>query len=111
MAKKDMDKCDIQEITIPGGDGQDLLVYVVRSKENKDKSGMCGYVWAHGGAGIYGAAVTDNSMMCKLAIDSDVVIFNVDYRIAPENKSPAGAQDCIATLKYVIANAKAYGVE
>ena len=105
MANKNMAKCDIQEITIPGGDGQDLVVYVVKSKKNKDKSGLCGYVWAHGGGGIYGTAVTDNSTMCKLAIESDVVCFNVDYRIAPEHKSPAGAQDMIATLKYVIANA------
>ena len=48
--------------------------------------------------------------MCKVAIDSDVVVFNVNYRIAPENKSPAGAKDCIATLKYVIKNSETLGI-
>ena len=91
MCKKDMEQCDIRPITIPGGDGQDLVVYVIKSKANKGKTGLSGFVWAHGGAGIYGDAITENGGLCKLAIQNDVVIFNVNYRIAPEHKSPAGA--------------------
>ena len=83
---------------------------MIKSKANKKKTGLSGFVWAHGGAGIYGDAITDNGGLSNLATLNDVVCFNVNYRLAPEHKSPAGAKDCIATLKYVIENCKKYGV-
>lgn len=72
---------------------------------------MCGYVWAHGGGGISGHAVIDNGILCKLAIANDLVVVNVEYRLAPEHKSPAGAKDMIIALKYLIQNSQTYGVD
>jgi acetyl esterase/lipase len=39
------------------------------------------------------------------------VVFNLDYRLAPETPAPGGIMDCYAGLKYIIANAEKYGVD
>jgi hypothetical protein len=49
---KDFEKVDIVEKMIPGGDGQDLLVYIITKKDSKDTSSKPVYINAHGGAGL-----------------------------------------------------------
>ena len=66
-------------------------MYVIKSKANKERTDLCGFVYAHGGGGVTSTAVSENGLLCKFAIDNDIVIFNVEYRLAPEHKSPAGA--------------------
>lgn len=36
-----------------------------------------------------------------LSRQSDVVVISVDYRLAPENKFPAGVGDCYSALEWV----------
>ena len=43
--------------------------------------------------------------MCK------AVVINVEYRLAPEHKAPAGIDDGYAALKWVIANAEDLGID
>jgi len=47
----------------------------------------------------------------RYAVESNVTIFNVDYRLCPENKAPAGICDAYAALKHVIGNAEKFGVD
>lgn len=68
-------------------------------------------IWAHGGGALTGNAISDNGILSQIAIDNNLVIVNVEYRLAPEHKSPAGAQDCVTALKYLINNANEYGVD
>lgn len=105
------DACDIQDITIPGGDGQDLLVHIIRAKANKDKTGMCGQIHFHGGGGVLMKAEGENDVCARIATMTDVVMFNVDYRLAPETKAPGGAQDAVAAAKYFHKAAAEYGVD
>jgi acetyl esterase/lipase len=39
------------------------------------------------------------------------VVFNLDYRLAPETPAPGGILDCYAGLKFIIANAEKYGID
>ena len=66
-------------------------MFVIKSKANKDRKDLAGMVWAHGGGAVIGDAIAENIMNCQVALNNDVVVFNVNYRLAPEHKSPAGA--------------------
>lgn len=61
---KDWDKyvvlCDIESMFIKGAAGQDMEVFIIRSKANKNKKGLNGQVYCHGGGGIVVEAVNDN---------------------------------------------------
>ena len=64
---------------------------MIRAKANKDKTGMCGQIHFHGGGGVLMEAAAENDVCARIATMTDVVMFNVDYRLAPETKAPGGA--------------------
>ena len=69
-----------------------MVIYIIKSKVNKDKKNLSGFVWAHGGGAVFGDALQDNaSILINRVLDNDLVCVNVNYRLAPEHKSPAGA--------------------
>lgn len=103
------DQCDVEEIKIPGGDGQDMVVYIIKAKKNKDKKDLPCMIECHGGWGISMQAKYLNGVMSRLCTMMDVVIFNIEYRLAPEHKTPAGAQDCVAAVKHFKEHAAQYG--
>ena len=43
-------------------------------------------VYAHGGGCIGGSADMYKGFLAHMAVDSRVVLFNVDYRLAPETR-------------------------
>lgn len=47
----------------------------------------------------------------KHVINNDIIVINVEYRLAPENRSPAGAKDMIAAIHYFKDNADKYGID
>ena len=46
-----------------------------------------------------------------MAENCGMVVFNVDYRLAPEAKCPENIEDFYSALKYVLANASTLGVD
>ena len=46
-----------------------------------------------------------------MAETGEVVVFNVDYRLAPEAKCPENIKDFYSVLKYVIDNSSTLGVD
>lgn len=88
-----------------------MLVYIIRAKANKSKKGLRGQVYCHGGGGIVTEALNENHLLCRIASICDVVIFNVEYRLAPEAKVPEGSKDCVEAIKYFHENADTYGVD
>jgi acetyl esterase len=103
--------CDTTSITIDGGDGQDMTVYIIKSKANKDRTDLTGFIFAHGGGGMLGTAEEANGENYRFAVENDLVIFNIDYRLAPEHRVPAASEDMIAAIKYFHTNAADYGMD
>jgi acetyl esterase len=64
-------------------------------------------VYYHGGGWVLGnIAMTD--LPCRmLAREAGYVVVSVDYRLAPEHKFPAPAEDCYAAVKWLADNAAA----
>jgi acetyl esterase/lipase len=55
-------------------------------------------VYFHGGGWVLGGLDTHDGACRQLAHGTRAVVMSVDYRLAPEHKYPAAAEDCYAAL-------------
>ena len=56
-------------------------------------------------------AETINAICVKLSRENQCVVFNLDYLLAPEHKSPAGAISFYKAVKHIAENAAIYDVD
>jgi acetyl esterase/lipase len=68
-------------------------------------------MYIHGGGAVASNALQYDRCCQRWADETDLVVFNLDYRLAPETPAPGGILDCYAGLKFIIANAEKYGVD
>jgi len=66
-------------------------------------------VYYHGGGWVIGSINTHDNVTRYLANASGAIVVSVDYRLAPENPFPAGADDAYAALEWVSENAESLG--
>ena len=63
----------------------------------------------HGGGWVIGDLDTADSQSRELCAGTDSVVVSVDYRLAPEHRFPAAADDCYAATCWAKDNAASYG--
>ena len=95
----------VENISIPGPAGE----IPARLYAPKDQAGLPILVYYHGGGWVMGNLDTHDTACRRLARASGALVVSVDYRLAPEHKFPAAAQDAIAALEWVAANGKSLG--
>ena len=79
------------DIVVPKGDGPwPVLVYL------------------HGGGWICGSPTTHNKLAHRFA-EAGYLVFNVDYRLAPESPFPIPFEDCVAAIRWASKVASEYG--
>lgn len=61
-------------------------------------------VYFHGGGWLLGDTEIYAPTCAEIARQLDLPVISVDYRRAPEAKSPAGAQDCETAARWIAAN-------
>ena len=66
-------------------------------------------VWIHGGGWVIGSLEAADATSRRLALGANCVVASVDYRLAPEAKFPAAAEDCYAATAWVARNASDIG--
>ncbi|WP_374712450.1 alpha/beta hydrolase [Symbiobacterium terraclitae] len=66
-------------------------------------------LYFHGGGWVIGSPDTVHSTCALLANRAGAVVVSVDYRMAPEHKFPAAAEDCYAATAWVAENARSFG--
>lgn len=105
--------CDQSVLKVPTThDGNyDVTVLVHAPKAlAQDKTRAC-IVYAHGGGAIAGKASQYKGFLSYMAKDCGVVVFNVDYRLAPETRCPNNVLDFYSVVKYVTSHAADLGVD
>ncbi len=88
---------------------QPLSKKIVRTREQTgiwyelpgaDRSKVVFFI--HGGGFNTGSAAYSYNMVQHLCTRKDFAVFNVEYRLAPENPYPAGLEDCVSAYRYVL---------
>jgi len=94
-----------RKIRGPGGE------MPVRIYTPEAKGPMPLLVFFHGGGWVIGTLDTHDGVCRHLAKQSQAVVVSVDYRLAPEHKFPAAAEDCYAATCWAADNAASLGAD
>jgi acetyl esterase len=95
------------ELVTADGDKFRCRIYVPRKLSPKEALPVL--VFLHGGGWCLCDIETHQNMCRYLCARGDVIGLNVEYRLAPENKFPAGADDCALAVDWVAKNIGPYG--
>lgn len=87
----------VQDRTIPGPGGP-IPVRVYWPEERAHQPAV---IYFHGGGWVFGDIESVDRVCRTLTISARSVVVNVDYRLAPEHKFPAAAEDAYAVTAYV----------
>jgi acetyl esterase/lipase len=99
----------IEDGELPGDAGP--LPFRVYTPRGCDGERLPGLVYFHGGGGVFGSIETHDGLCRMLANASGCRIVSVGYRLAPEHRFPAAAEDSYAAVKWVFAQASALAID
>jgi acetyl esterase len=68
-------------------------------------------VYLHGGGWVIGNPATHQKLCAELCLGAGAVVVSVDYRLAPEHPAPAPLDDCVAAIRWSVANASALNAD
>ena len=94
---------DVREVELGG-----VPVRVYRPQRSDPAPGV---VYFHGGGWVLGGLDTLDGTLRRIVRRSGCVVFNVDYRRAPEVKFPGPLDDCCAVARCVFEQASEWGVD
>ena len=100
---------DVGEIvdgTLPGADGATLDYRLYRPATDGPHPIT---VYFHGGGWVFGSATSDDPLCRYLCVHSDSVVVSVSYRLAPEARFPAAADDGFAATAWIADHAVELG--
>jgi acetyl esterase/lipase len=96
----------VEERTIPGPNGE-IPIRIYWPDATADALPVL--LLYHGGGWTLGDMDTHENICRYYCANAGVIVINVDYRLAPEHKFPAGVDDCYAALEWVGAHAADVG--
>ncbi|HEX2072145.1 MAG TPA: alpha/beta hydrolase fold domain-containing protein [Geodermatophilus sp.] len=94
----------VTDSVVPGPAG-DIPVRVTRPEGEADAT----VVYTHGGGWIIGDLDSHAGSAARIAATARAVVVQMDYRLAPEHRWPAGLDDARAVAEWVLAHVDEFG--
>ncbi len=101
------DVANVEDRTVPGPGGE----IPVRVYTPEGSGPFPVLLYYHGGGWVIGNIATVDAPCRALANGAQCVVVSVDYRLAPEHKFPAAADDCYAATRYVAEHAGDFNID
>lgn len=99
------------ELHYTQGRDQDIRFLIYKpSKTKREKADSPVYFEIHGGGFVSGMPDRNENFCQRLADEADVMVINIDYRLAPEYAYPIGVFDVYDTVLFVKNNAGLFGI-
>lgn len=99
---------DVSELSIPGPAGA-IPARLYRPTAPEPDSALL--VFYHGGGFVIGDLDTHDQLCRLICRDAGLSVLSVDYRLAPEHKAPAAADDAYAAFRWAGDHAAELGVD
>ncbi|MCK1744632.1 alpha/beta hydrolase [Bradyrhizobium sp. 139] len=101
----------VASLSIPAQHGA-IPARIFVPKEPRRHEGVSpALVFFHGGGWVIGDLDSHDVVCRQLAAAGALIVISVDYRLAPEHKFPAAADDAIAATSWIAANAHELGID
>jgi acetyl esterase len=100
----------VRNLAAEGPVGQ-IPLRVYRPAGVPDATRLPVYVYFHGGGWVIGDLESHDVLCRQLTAESGACVIAVDYRLAPEHKFPAAADDAWAATRWIAAHAAELGVD
>lgn len=100
----------IEECHVSGPSGAPDVPVVIYKPKSKHPHAPA-LVYIHSGGIVSGTPEVDDARCRQLVSELGLVIFSVDYRLAPEAPYPAAIEDCYAVLKWVHEQSAHLGID
>jgi acetyl esterase len=97
----------VEDINVPGPAG-DIPARLYAPKSDGPQPAL---VYFHGGGFVIGDIESHDALCRMLANRARCAVVSIDYRLAPEHKFPAAADDCYAATAYIHQNAASFGID
>jgi acetyl esterase/lipase len=102
-------RVDIEASSLRAADGFEVPTRIYRPRAGDGPRGAM--VHFHGGAFVAGDLDISAGICGRMADVAEIVVVDVDYRLAPEHPFPIGFEDCYSALLWTAANSEALGID
>lgn len=96
--------------TIPGPAGP-IRVRLYRPASAAVDAMLPALLYVHGGGWVIGDLDSHDVTAARLSVMAGVAVMSVDYRLAPEHPFPAGYDDVVAALRWLVRHGAEIGID
>jgi acetyl esterase len=96
------DVAEIRDLAIPGPDGQVIPARLYRNSLSADPAPVMAFF--HGGGFVVGDLQSYEPLCAEIASMLNMSVISIDYRLAPEHRFPAAAEDALAATRWLAAS-------
>lgn len=94
----------IQNVLIPGSEDQKSIRLRIYRPTAMDGRTIPALLWFHGGGYVSGRPEQDEQRCMQYALELNITVVSVDYRLAPKDPFPAALEDGYTALKWAAAH-------
>lgn len=98
----------VEDFSVPGTGGHAIPARLWAASTDPGQPVL---LYLHGGGFVIGDVDTCDAMCRSVAAQSGVAVVAIDYRLAPEHAYPAGLDDAMDTLRWLISEGATLGLD